>query len=90
MPRKRRSKLTKVKTRPEDIVDLTLKSYQYSKFREMDESEETPERRSVPSALKGGYTLPEVLMDERPFIPEIDPSLLFNNTHKFVPGRTKF
>ena len=99
MPSKKK---TKVKTKPEDIGDLTVPLYLYSKFLDRGESDTTPEPLSSWSewlkpknahkrTTKGNTAdNPWVVVPDPAYIREVDPDDLVSKTHKFVPGRSRF
>ena len=96
-------KKVKVKTTTEDIGDLTLASHFYDKFRERDEQDTPPEPETAWSEwMKKKNKSKRITKDSTEDDPNIklpdvggtileaDRGTLFNKTHKFYPGRSKF
>lgn len=96
----------KVKTTPEEVGDLTIASHKYTKFRERDEEDTTPEPegawsewRKKKNAHKRVTTHstednPWTELDPNGAIREVDRGFLFDQNHPprqdFTPGKTKF
>lgn len=98
MPKKK----VKVKTKAEDIGDLSVASYLYSMFREQDQDDTTPEPegswsewhkpRNARKRVTHRSTAdnPWVELDPDGAIREVDRSFTFDKTHPFRPGKSKF
>ena len=74
MPKRKRAK---VKTKAEDIGDLSVAVHQYERFKDQAESDIAPDRTSRynkhPTNLRKGGKGRVIDPSERPYIPEVSP-----------------
>ena len=97
MPKRKK---VKVKTKAEDIGDLTLKSAAYERFMDQAESDIPPNRRpwhpKHPDDVQHGIRGRVIVPDEQPYTPKVergeddDEWIPLRPQKAFYPGRTKF